>query len=85
MAAIEAERVLKLVEALAGHFVAAVGEPTIGLEQNGGAEELVAVPPIGRAAGLAAEAEDALVQAVELVPGLRRLQPLLVRLGGGGL
>src|SRR5688500_13598458 len=31
VAAVEAERVLELVEPLAGHLVAAVGEPAIGL------------------------------------------------------
>ena len=34
VAAVEAERVLELVEPLAGRLVAAVGEPAIGLEQD---------------------------------------------------
>src|SRR6516162_7547459 len=34
VAAIEAERVLEPVEALAGTLIAAVGEPTIGLQQD---------------------------------------------------
>src|SRR6185503_597574 len=61
VAAVKSERILERVEALAGRFVAAVGDPAIGLEQDGGAEELVGVPPIARAAGRAAEAQDALV------------------------
>uniref|UniRef100_J3MPY0 Uncharacterized protein n=1 Tax=Oryza brachyantha TaxID=4533 RepID=J3MPY0_ORYBR len=54
----------------------------IGVEQRGGAEVLLGVPPVGRAGGGAAGAEDALVHAVELgavglglgdlLPGLRR-------------
>src|SRR3954447_21772514 len=79
VAAIEAERILELVEPLAGLLVAAVGEPAIGLEQDGGAEEAVRIPPIARAGGGAAGAQDALIEAVELPPVLRRLQPLLAR------
>ena len=79
VAAIEAERVLELVEPLAGRLVAAVGEPAIGLEQDRRAEELVGVPPIARAAGRAAGAQDALVEAVELRAVLGRLQPLARR------
>src|SRR4051812_47036280 len=45
VAAVEPERVVQGVEALAGRLVAAVDEPAIGLEQGGGAEEAVAVPP----------------------------------------
>ena len=37
VAAVEAERIFQLVEPLAGHLVAAVGEPAIGLQQDGGA------------------------------------------------
>src|SRR3546814_16479542 len=58
-------------------FVAAVGEPAIGLEQDRGAQELVAVPPIAGAARRAASAQDAFVQAVELFAVLGRLQSLL--------
>ena len=39
VAAIEPERVLKLVEPLAGRLVAAVGQPAIGLQQDRRAEE----------------------------------------------
>src|SRR5688572_12135810 len=66
VAAVEAERILELVEPLALHLVAAVGEPAIGLEQDGGAEEAVRIPPIARAGRGAAGAQDALVQAVQL-------------------
>src|SRR5205807_4943607 len=66
VAAIEPERVVEPVEALAGPLVAAVGEPAIGLQQHRRAEIAVLVPPVARAGGRAAEAEDALPQAVEL-------------------
>src|SRR3546814_6230594 len=79
VAAIEAERIFEIVEPLTGHLVATVGEPAIRLEQNRGAEELVLVPPIARARGRAARAQDALVQPVELLTLRRRLEPLLAR------
>ena len=82
VAAVEAERVLQPVEPLAGRLVAAVGQPAIGLEQDRRAEEAVGVPPIARAAGRAAEAQDAFVEAVELGAVLGRLQPLLPEGGG---
>src|SRR6185369_16014735 len=77
--AIEAEWIFEAVEPLAGGFVAAVGEPAIGLQQDGRSEEAILVPPVARAARRAAEAEDAFVQAVELRPILGALQPLLAR------
>src|SRR5688500_19210215 len=59
VAAIEAERILQLVEPLAGQLVAAVGQPAIGLEQDGRAEETVGIPPVARAGRRAAGAQDA--------------------------
>src|SRR5271166_2640012 len=66
VAAIEPERVLEPVETLAGALISAVGEPAVGLQQDRRAEIAVLVPPVARARGRAAEAEDALPQAVEL-------------------
>src|SRR5262249_56807548 len=43
VAAVEAERILEIVEALSGRLVAAVLEPAVGLEQRGGAH---ATPPV---------------------------------------
>ena len=65
MAAIEPEGILQRVEPLIRRAVPRIGDPAIGLEQDGGAEEAIAVPPVTRAGGGAAEAEDALPQAVE--------------------
>jgi hypothetical protein len=67
MAAVEAEGILELVEALAGGLVAAVDNPTIGGQQGGGAEEAIAVPPIARAGGGAASAQDTRRRAVDLL------------------
>src|SRR5215472_1975630 len=61
VAAVEAERVLEIVEALPGRLVAAALEPAVGLKQRGGSEKALAVPPIARAGGRAARAQDTLV------------------------
>ena len=66
MAAIEAERVLEPVEALAGALIAAVRKPTIGLQQDRRTEILILVPPIARARGRAAEAQNAFPRPIEL-------------------
>src|SRR5690606_20066511 len=71
-----AERVIQGRQALLGLGVTAVGQEAIGLQQRGGTEELVRVPPERRAGGRAASAQDALVQAVQLVTVFRRLQTL---------
>ena len=65
MAAIEPEGIFQRGEPLGRRAVPRIGDPAIGLEQDGGAEEAIAVPPVTRAGGGAAEAEDALPQAVE--------------------
>ena len=49
VAAIKPERVLEIVEPLAGGFVAAVGDPAVRLQQCGRAQIALAVPPIARA------------------------------------
>lgn len=82
VAAIQLERIFEIVEAIAGHFVAAIDNPAVGLQQNGGAEIAVGVPPIAWAAGLAAEAQNTFIQAVELLAVFGRLQPLAI--GGRG-
>src|SRR5580692_4226677 len=79
MAAIEPERVLEIVQPLAGGFIAAVGDPSVRLQQGGWAEITVAVPPIARARGRAAGAENTFVEAVELFAILVALPPFLLR------
>src|SRR3954453_16069517 len=78
VAAVEPGRVLEALESVLRRLVPPVGQEAVGLEQDGGAEEAVAVPPVGRARRRAAEAEDALVEAVELATLLGALQPLLL-------
>src|ERR1700745_2010322 len=78
VAAVEPERVLEIVEALAGGLVAGVLDPARRLQQRRGAEETCAVPPVARARGRAAGAQNALVEAVELFAVLVALLPFLL-------
>lgn len=82
VAAVEGHVVVEGGAALGGALVARVGEPAVGLEEDGGAEVLLGVPPVRGARGGAAGAEDALVEAVELVALLDGLAVFLA-LGRG--
>src|SRR5690348_8076209 len=64
--AIEAERILEIVEPLAGVLVARIDHPAIGLQQRRRPQIALRIPPIARARGRAAGAEDALVKPIEL-------------------
>src|ERR1700681_254348 len=75
VATIEPERILEIVEPLAGGFIAAVLDPAVRLQQRGRAEITLAVPPIARAGGRAAGAQDAFIESVELFAVLVALPP----------
>src|ERR1700686_3423215 len=79
VAAIETERVLEPVEALAGVLIPTVDQPPMRLQQDRWAEIAILVPPITRARRRTAEAKDAFPRAVELCTLLWRLPPLAVR------
>src|SRR5450755_4423970 len=64
VAAIEPERILEIVEPLAGGLIAAVLDPARRLQQGGRAEIAVAVPPVARARGRAAGAQNTLIKTV---------------------
>ena len=85
VAAVEPERVLKIVEPLAGCLVAAVHDPAVRLQQHGRPEEALAGPPIAGTAGAAAGAENAFVQSVDLGAVRGRLLPFLFRRRRNGL
>ena len=78
MAAKQPVRVFEIVETLARGFVARVGDEPVGLQQSRGADKLVGIPPERRAGRRAACAQDALVEAVQLLAIRRRLQTLLL-------
>ncbi len=79
VAAIEPERILQEIEPLAGSFVARILQPAAGLQQCGGAEIAIAIPPIARAGGRAAGAQDAFVETIELLAVALALPPFLLR------
>ena len=76
VAAVQPERILELIEPLAGRLVAAVDDPAVRGQQRRGTEEAVAVPPVARAGGRAAGAQDAGGRPVDLLLLLLDLQPL---------
>jgi len=76
VAAVKPEWVLKIVKALPRRFVAAVIDPTIGLQQDRRTEIAVRVPPIAWTGCGAAGTQDALIESVELLAVFPRLLPL---------
>jgi len=77
VAAVDGESILHHLQPLVGELVTRVDHPAVGLHEHGGAQVLVAVPPVGRAGRGAARAQDALVQTIQLCPVLHRLEVLL--------
>lgn len=73
MAAVQAHRVVQCILTLSFLFISRIGDPTIRLEEDGGAEVLFLVPPVRGAGRRAARAENAFVQAVKLLALLLRL------------
>src|SRR5665213_740425 len=61
VAAIKPERVFKVVEPLLLRFVATVGQPAPSLQEHGGAEKAITIPPMARTTRGTAEAEDTFV------------------------
>lgn len=61
MASVQRHGVVKSILSLGGLLVTRVGDPAVGLEEDGWTEILFAVPPIRRAGCAAAGAENALV------------------------
>lgn len=80
VAAVQAHAVVERVLALLSALVTRVGDPAVRLHQHGRAQVLLAVPPVRRARGAAASAQDALVQTVELAAVGLRLEVLLALL-----
>lgn len=64
MASVHAHRIIHRSPALLVPLVSGVGEPAVGLQQDGGAEVFFRVPPVRGAGGRATEAEDAFVETI---------------------
>ena len=77
MAAVYGHRVVE--SGLTGHLVlvSGIGEPSVGLHEDGWAEVLLRVPPVGWAGCRAAGAQNALVETIQLLAVLLALQVLL--------
>lgn len=73
MAPVQAHTVVQHLFPLGFVLVAGICEPAVRLQQHGGAEVFFAVPPVRGAGCRAAGAEDAFVEAVELLAVRRRL------------
>lgn len=67
MAAIQAHAIIEHRLPLLLVLISAIGEPAIGLKKHSRAEILLAVPPVRWARSGAAGAEDAFVEAVQLL------------------
>src|SRR3954467_3456909 len=65
VAAIEPERILEIVEPFAGGFITAVLDPAVRLQQRRGSQIALAVPPVARAGGRAAGAQNTFIKTVE--------------------
>ena len=74
-AAVEAIDVVEEVQALGGGGVAAVGDEAVGLQQARRPNELVRIPPVGRAERTSAGAQPELVQPVLALAPCRAPQP----------
>ena len=67
MAPVQTHAVVQHLSPLGLVLVAGIGEPAVGLQEDGGAEVLFAVPPVRGAGCRAAGAKDAFIEAVELL------------------
>ena len=76
VASVQAHAVVQSLLPLLCALVSAIGEPSVRLEKNGWAEVFLAVPPVRRAGGRAAGAQNALVKTIELLALGNRLSVL---------
>lgn len=67
MTSVQTHTVVQRLHPFGFMLIAAVCQPAVGLQQDGGTEVFFTVPPVGGAGGGAAGAEDAFVEAVELL------------------
>ena len=65
VATVELVGIVQILQTLFGHFITRIGNPTVGLLEDGRTQVLVGMPPVGRTGGGAAGTENALVQAIE--------------------
>ena len=76
MATVQLVGVVQILQTLLRHLVTRIGDPAVRLLEDGGTEVLVGMPPVGRTRGRAASAQNALVQTVQKLAILIRLEVL---------
>jgi len=81
VAAVQLVGVVQTLQTLLRHLVTRVRDPTVRLLEDGGTQILVGVPPVGRTRRRAASAQNALVQTVQLLAILVRLEILHLVIG----
>jgi len=82
MTPVEGHLIVKGRLPLLGVLITGVRNPPIALHEDGGAEVLARVPPVGGTRGRAARTKNALVHSVELLAVRDALQVLLHGCGG---
>lgn len=82
VATVEREGVLESLATLRSELISAVNHPAVSLHQDGGSEVLIRVPPVRGARCRAAGTENALVETIQLLAVINRLQVLALGLGG---
>ena len=65
MATVELVGIIQTLQTLLRHLITGIGNPAISLLENGRAEVLIRVPPVGRARGGAASTENTLVETIQ--------------------
>lgn len=76
VATVHAHAVVESGLTLGGLLVTGIGQPTVGLEEDGGSKVLLAVPPVRGAGSRAASAQNALIETVQLLTLLGALAVL---------
>jgi hypothetical protein len=85
MAAVHTHAVVQCMFPLFLLLISRIREPSVALQQNGGAEILLAVPPVAWARGRAARAQNAFIEPIQLPTLFLRLQVFLAVGRGGGV
>ena len=65
VATIELVGIVQILQTFFGHFITRIGNPTVGLLEDGRTQVLVGMPPVGRTGGGAASTENTFVETIE--------------------
>ena len=65
VATVQLVGIIQVMQTLLSHFIAGIGNPTVGLLEDGRTQVLVSMPPVGGTGGGAASTENAFVETIE--------------------